>query len=99
MIQNTLDRMTPVIPPENAWVITNENHALETCRQLKAMEFCPSRLLTEPVGRNTAAAIGYSASILSKIDPDAIMAIFGIPFPMVVRISILLSRPLSPLPR
>ncbi|SVE10493.1 uncharacterized protein METZ01_LOCUS463347, partial [marine metagenome] len=76
MIQNPLDRMTSVIPPENAWVITNENHALETCRQLKTMGFCPSRLLTEPVGRNTAAAIGYSASILSEIDPDAIMAVF-----------------------
>ena len=76
MIQNTLDRMTPVIPPENAWVITNENHALETCRQLKTMGFCPSRLLTEPIGRNTAAAIGYSASVLIKTDPEAIMAVF-----------------------
>jgi len=76
MIQNTLDRVSPVIPPENTWVITNENNALETCRQLKTMGFCPSRLLTEPVRRNTAAAIGYSASILSKIDPDAIMAVF-----------------------
>ena len=76
MIQDTLGRMNPVVSPENTWVITNENHALETCRQLKTMGFCPSRLLTEPVGRNTAAAIGYSASILSKTDPDAIMAVF-----------------------
>ncbi len=76
MIQNTLDRMTPVIPPDNTWVITNENHALETCRQLKPMGFCPSRLIAEPVGRNTAAAIGYSARILSESDPDATMAVF-----------------------
>ena len=76
MIQNTLDRMTPVIPPENTWVVANESHALETCRQLKIMGFCPSRLLTEPIGRNTAAAIGYSASVLIKTDPDAIMAVF-----------------------
>ena len=45
MIQNTLDRMTPVIPPENIWVITNEKYALETCRQLEPMGFCPSRLI------------------------------------------------------
>ena len=76
MIQNTLDRMTSVIPPENTWVIANESHALEICRQLKTMGFCPSRLLTEPIGRNTAAAIGYSASVLIKTDPEAIMAVF-----------------------
>ncbi|SVD30372.1 uncharacterized protein METZ01_LOCUS383226, partial [marine metagenome] len=76
MIQNTLDRMTSVIPPENTWVIANESHALEICRQLKIMGFCPSRLLTEPIGRNTAAAIGYSASVLIKTDPEAIMAVF-----------------------
>ena len=76
MIQNTLDRITPVIPPENTWVVTNENYALETCRQLQTMGFCPSRLLTEPMGRNTAAAIGYVASILIKKHPDAIMAVF-----------------------
>lgn len=76
MIQNTFARINPIISPENTWVITNEDHALETCRQLKTMEFCPSRLLTEPIGRNTAAAIGYSASILNKTDPNAIMAVF-----------------------
>ncbi|SVA97811.1 uncharacterized protein METZ01_LOCUS150665, partial [marine metagenome] len=76
MIQNTLARIGLIIPPQNTWVITNEDHALETCRQLKTMGFCPSRLLTEPIGRNTAAAIGYSASILSKTNPDAIMAVF-----------------------
>ena len=76
MIQNTLDRITPVIPPENTWVVTNENYALETCRQLQTMGFCPSQLLTEPMGRNTAAAIGYVASILIKKHPDAIMAVF-----------------------
>jgi mannose-1-phosphate guanylyltransferase/mannose-6-phosphate isomerase len=76
MIQNTLDRMTPVIPPENIWVITNEKYALETCRQLEPMGFCPSRLIAEPIGRNTAAAIGYSARVLSESAPSAIMAVF-----------------------
>jgi len=36
----------------------------------------PSQLLTEPIARNTAAAIGYSAKILSQRNPDAIMAVF-----------------------
>jgi mannose-1-phosphate guanylyltransferase len=76
MIQNTVGRITPVIPVENMWVITNEQHAFETCYQLKDFGFSPSQLLTEPVARNTSAAIGYSAKILSQSNPDAIMAIF-----------------------
>ncbi len=76
MIQDTLNRISPIVAAENIWIITNEKHALETCRQLKATEFNPSQLLTEPIARNTAAAIGYSAYILSKKNPDAIMAVF-----------------------
>ena len=76
MIQDTVNRISPVIPIENIWAITNEQHAFETCYQLKTLGFSPSQLLTEPIGRNTAAAIGYSAQILSQSNPDAIMAVF-----------------------
>jgi len=76
LIQNTVSRISSIISAENIWVITNEQHAFETCYQLKKMGFPPSQLLTEPIGRNTAAAIGYSAKILSQRNPDAIMAVF-----------------------
>ena len=76
MIQNTVGRISPLISVENIWVITNEQHAFETCYQLKNLGFSPSQLLTEPIARNTAAAIGYSAKILSQRNPDAIMAVF-----------------------
>ena len=76
MIQNTVGRISPLISVENIWVITNEQHAFETCYQLKKMGVPPSQLLTEPIARNTAAAIGYSAKILSQRNPDAIMAVF-----------------------
>jgi mannose-1-phosphate guanylyltransferase/mannose-6-phosphate isomerase len=76
MIQDTLTRISPIFADEKIWIITNEKHALETCRQLKPTGFNPSQLLTEPIARNTAAAIGYSAYILSQQDPNAIMAVF-----------------------
>ena len=76
MIQTTVGRISPLIAVENIWVITNEQHALETCYQLKNFGFSPSQLLTEPIARNTSAAIGYSAKILSQSNPDSIMAIF-----------------------
>ena len=76
MIQNTLDRIKPIIPAENIWILTNEQHALETCNQLKMSGFSPTQLLTEPIARNTAAAIGYSTKILSQKNPNAIIAVF-----------------------
>lgn len=76
MLQDTVNRIKPIISIENTWVITNEKHAIETCRQLKSTGFCPTQLLTEPIARNTAAAIGYSAIVLSQKNPDAIMAVF-----------------------
>jgi len=76
MIQDTVSRIGSIIPVENIWVITNEQHAFETCYQLKSFQFTPSQLLTEPIARNTAAAIGYSAKVLSQSNPDAIIAVF-----------------------
>ena len=76
LIQNTVGRISSIISAENIWVITNEQHAFETCYQLKKLGFSPSQLLTEPIARNTSAAIGYSAKILSQRNPDAIMAVF-----------------------
>ena len=76
MIQSTLDRLLPLVPASNHWVVTNEQHAMETCRQLATQRFCASQLLAEPVGRNTAAAIGFAARILGESDPDTIMGVF-----------------------
>ena len=76
MIQDTVNRIRPFIPIEKIWAITNEQHAIETCCQLKTLGFFPSQLLTEPIARNTAAAIGYSAKILSQGNQDSTMAVF-----------------------
>ena len=33
LIQNTVGRISSIISAENIWVITNEQHAFETCYQ------------------------------------------------------------------
>lgn len=77
MIQNTVERLLPLIPIENIMVVTNELHAIETCHQLAEYGFDPSQLLAEPMGRNTAAAIALAAQVLSsKGATDKIMAVF-----------------------
>lgn len=76
MIQNTVERLLPLIPASNILLVTHALHAFETCRQTKGFGIPPSQLLAEPVGKNTAAAIGFAAKFLHEKDPDAVMAVF-----------------------
>jgi mannose-1-phosphate guanylyltransferase len=74
LIQSTVDRLAPLIPPERLWVLTNEYLRDEIVRQLPGI---PRRqILAEPVQRNTAPAIGLAAHILHSQDPDAVMGVF-----------------------
>lgn len=74
LIQQTVDRLKPVLPPERMWVLTNEALREEIIRQLPDV---PERqILAEPAQRNTAPAIGLAAQILHGLDPDAVMGVF-----------------------
>ncbi len=75
LIQETLERLLPIIPIENTWVVTNEKHAFKTCDQLKNLGFDPQNLLAEPVGKNTAPAIALAAEWF-KDRKDEVLAIF-----------------------
>ena len=77
MIQNTVQRLLPLISIENLYVGTNQEQALETLRQLDSFAFSPNHLLAEPCSKNTALAIGLMAKIVEEKDSDAIMAIFS----------------------
>ncbi len=74
LIQQTVDRLCPVIPPERLWVITNDHLRDEIVRQLP--EIPKNQILAEPAQRNTAPCIGLVAHILHSIDKDAVMGVF-----------------------
>lgn len=74
LIQATVDRLAPVLPPENIWILTNERLRPEIVKQLP--EVPKRQILAEPAQRNTAPAIGLAARILSEADPDAVMGVF-----------------------
>ena len=74
LIQQTVDRLRPVIPPERLWVLTNDHLRAEIVRQLP--EVPRNQILAEPAQRNTAPAIGLAAHILQSIDPNAVMGVF-----------------------
>ena len=74
LIQATVDRLAPVIPPERLWVLTN-HHLRDTI--VKQLPEIPARqILAEPSQRNTAPAIGLAATVLHSVDPDAVMGVF-----------------------
>jgi len=74
LIQSTVDRLAPLIPPDRLWVLTNEHLREEIVQQLPAI---PRRqILAEPMQRNTAPAIGLAAQILHSIDRNAVMGVF-----------------------
>src|SRR5882757_9928354 len=68
MIQRTLDRLLPLSPARNAWVITNDLLSSAICIQLD--EVPPEQVLCEPAARNTAPAAGLAAFLLEKSSPD-----------------------------
>jgi len=74
LIQATVDRLAPLIPPERIWVLTNHHLRDIIVKQLPAV---PRRqILAEPVQRNTAPAIGLAAQILHTLDPESVMGVF-----------------------
>ncbi len=74
LIQQTVDRLKPVLPPERIWILTNDLLRKEIVRQLPEV---PARqILAEPAARNTAPAIGLAAEILHRLDPKAVMGVF-----------------------
>ncbi len=74
LIQQTVDRLRPLLPPERIWVLTNDYLRGEIVRQLPEV---PARqILAEPAQRNTAPCIGLAAHILHSIDPEAVMGVF-----------------------
>lgn len=74
MLQRTVERVLP-LAPKRVIVVTNKLQAAETRRQLEYISGVPVDVVEEPVGRNTAPAIGLAASIIARFDPDGVMAV------------------------
>ena len=74
MIQETVERLQPLAKNKNFWIITNEDLRGPILRQLKKLE--KRQIVAEPVGRNTAPAIGLAAFLLARLDPGAVLGLF-----------------------
>ena len=74
MIQQTVARLLPLANSRRFWIITNEDSRAEILKQLPKL--LRAQVLAEPVGRNTAPAIGLAAFLLLGEDPKAVIGMF-----------------------
>lgn len=74
LIQQTVERIRHVVPPERIWVLTSPSLRKEIVRQLPDVP--GGQILAEPAQRNTAPAIGLAAHLILAQDPKAVMGVF-----------------------
>jgi mannose-1-phosphate guanylyltransferase len=74
MIQQTVSRLLPLASLNRFWVITNGDLRPAILKQVPAL--VKTQVLAEPVGRNTAPAIGLAAFLLLREHPDAVIGMF-----------------------
>lgn len=75
MLEETIDRVLPIIPKENIRIVTAEGMSELIIKSIKGMK--ETNILDEPSGRNTCLAIGLAAVHLQKEDPDAVMVVLS----------------------
>ena len=74
MIQQTVARLLPLAPARRFWVIANEDLRPAILSQLPTLS--KAQILAEPVGRNSAPAIGLAAFLLLREHPEAVIGMF-----------------------
>ena len=74
MLQQTVERWAPLVPAQRIWTVTNAEQSTALRKQLPAA--ARKHVLSEPMGRNTAAAIALAAiHVRHAAHGDALMAV------------------------
>ncbi len=74
LLQQAVDRLEGVVPPDRIWIFTNEFLQSQIREQLPDI---PKRqIIAEPSQQNTAPCIALAAHILAEMDPRSVMGVF-----------------------
>jgi mannose-1-phosphate guanylyltransferase len=73
MVQETVNRIEPLIPLDRVLTVVSQEHAETVRAQVPGLP--EENLLFEPGPRGTAPCIGLAAVVLQQRDPEAIMAV------------------------
>src|SRR3989441_1584922 len=72
-LQAAADRVLPLVPPKNIFIITNAVQAPQVARKLPKLP--KQNIIAEPVGRDTCAAVTLGAAIVGARSTTAVMAV------------------------
>ena len=75
LLQATVERLAPLAPPDQTYVVTGVGHAAAVARQLP--ELPADNVLVEPSPRDSCAAIALAAAVIARREPEAIMGSFA----------------------
>ena len=73
LLRRCFDRLAGIFDQRNILILTNAGYANIVRENVPEMPY--GNVIAEPAVRDTAGAIGLAATILSKYDPDASMAV------------------------
>ncbi len=73
LIAHAVERLTGLVPAERIYVITSAD--LVPATQTALPELPAENILGEPMGRDTAAAVALACGIVTKRDPEGVVAI------------------------
>lgn len=72
MLKDTIDRFQTAFPIENIFINPNKKYIQEIKKQLP--KFPTENIISEPIPRNTASAVGLCCAHIYKKDPKAVIA-------------------------
>ncbi|MGD0222105.1 MAG: sugar phosphate nucleotidyltransferase [Terriglobia bacterium] len=73
LLEQTVTRLHPIIPPERIYIYTNEIIWREVCRRLPQIP--RAQIVAEPASRNTAPTLGVAAHEICRRDPQGLMLV------------------------
>ena len=73
LLEVASDRLAGVVDAENRWICTGERFREQVRSAVAGID--DEHILGEPCGRDTLNAVGLTAAVLARRDPDAIFAV------------------------
>lgn len=73
LIRQTYERFLSICPPENIFIVTNEQYLEHVYAQIPELK--KSQVLSEPQRRNTAPCVAYAAFKIAQLNPNANMIV------------------------
>ena len=72
-LQQAIDRVVPLVPIKNIFIITNEVQAPEVRKQIPKLP--KGNVIAEPCGRDTCAAVTLGAALVGARSTTGVMAV------------------------